>query len=145
MTTDPQFQESLSLEQIEDNAWGDPPADATRLVRTVHQLRRKPIGTMQVEDLRLLLLQQEGVTVLVPLALTQLEQNPLAEGDFYPGDLLTTILRIPQSYWQQHPEQFARMQRIIEEVEKIGDLNDHEAPHDDVWEQINDFRRRVQV
>jgi hypothetical protein len=62
MNSDAQFQESLSLEQIEDNAWGDPPADATRPVRTVYQLRRKPIGTMQVEDLRLLLLQQEGVT-----------------------------------------------------------------------------------
>jgi hypothetical protein len=56
---------------------------------------------MQVEDLRLLLSQQKGVTVLVPLALAKFEQNPLTEGDFYPGDLLTTILRIPQPNWQQ--------------------------------------------
>src|SRR3981081_2278731 len=76
MTIDRQFQKSLSLEQIEDNAWGDPPADATRLVRTVYQLRRKPIGTMQVEDLRLLLLQQEGVMVLRPSRLPSWSRTP---------------------------------------------------------------------
>jgi hypothetical protein len=40
---------------------------------------------MQVEDLRLLLSQQKGVTVLVPLALAKFEQNPLTEGDFKSG------------------------------------------------------------
>ncbi|MEU4671824.1 contact-dependent growth inhibition system immunity protein [Amycolatopsis sp. NPDC023774] len=41
---------------------------------------------MDAEDLRVLLLQQENIDVLVPVALTRLEQNPLAEGDLYPGD-----------------------------------------------------------
>ncbi|MDT8909991.1 contact-dependent growth inhibition system immunity protein [Amycolatopsis sp. PS_44_ISF1] len=89
--------ESLSLEQIEDSYWGDPPADATRLVATAHALRRRPIGTLDVEDLRLLLGQQEGVEVLTPLALTKLEGNPLAEGDFYPGDLFEAVLKNPRA------------------------------------------------
>ncbi|MFC7276617.1 contact-dependent growth inhibition system immunity protein [Paractinoplanes rhizophilus] len=37
---------------------------------------------------------------LVPLALDQVEQDPLAEGDFYPGDLLDALIRrVPDSYW----------------------------------------------
>ncbi|MDT7724985.1 MAG: hypothetical protein QOI21_1561 [Actinomycetota bacterium] len=144
MAIDPQLQDTLSLEQIEDSYWGEPAADATRLVQTAHQIRRKPIGTLSVEDLRLLLGQQIGVAVLIPLALGELERVPLAEGDFYPGDLLATVLRLPHTYWQGHSAQRECLERIVQEVEKIGDLNEHGAPHDVVWEQINDFHRRVQ-
>ncbi|MEV4149369.1 contact-dependent growth inhibition system immunity protein [Amycolatopsis sp. NPDC049691] len=77
---------------------GNPSADATQLIKTAHELRHKPVGAMDTEDLRLLLLQQESVEVLVPIALTHLEQN-----HFSPGDLLTAALKIPQEYWQQHP------------------------------------------
>ena len=55
----------LSLEQIEKDYWGDPPVDATRLIETVHRLRRKPIGLLDAEDVRVLLGQRVGVEVLV--------------------------------------------------------------------------------
>jgi len=110
MGTSPNVDESLTLEQIEDRHWGNPPADATRLIKTVYELRHKPVGAMDTEDLRVLLLQQESVDVLVPVALTDLEQNPLAEGDFYPGDLLTVVLKTPQAYWQQHPTSVVALQ-----------------------------------
>ncbi|VVJ23876.1 Uncharacterised protein [Amycolatopsis camponoti] len=140
MGTSPDVDESLSLEQIEDRHWGNPPADATRLIRTVYELRHKPIGSLDVEDLRVLLLQQESLDVLVPIALTHLEQNPLAEGDFYPGDLLTAVLKIPQAYWQQHPDQRSRASAVTGAVESLGNLDDHDAPHDTIWQQINMFR-----
>jgi hypothetical protein len=140
MGTGPDVDESLTLEQIEDHHWGNPPADATRLIKTVYELRHKPIGVMDVEDLRVLLLQQEGIEVLVPIALTHLEQNPLAEGDFYPGDLLTSVLKVPQAYWQQHPDQDRRRSAVIGAIEALGNLDDHNAPHDIVWQQINAFR-----
>ncbi|MEV8609627.1 contact-dependent growth inhibition system immunity protein [Amycolatopsis sp. NPDC051373] len=134
--------ESLTLEQIEGLRWGNPPADATRLIKTVYELRTKPVGAMDAEDLRVLLLQRESIDVLVPVALTHLEQNPLAEGDFYPGDLLTAVLKVPQAYWQQHPDQRRRAAAAIEAVEALGDLGDQDAPHDTVWQQINAFRSR---
>jgi len=140
MGTSPEVDESLTLEQIEDRHWGDPSADATRLIKTVYELRHKPIGAMDTEDLRVLLLQQESLDVLVPVALTRLEQNPLAEGDFYPGDLLTAVLKIPQKYWQQHPDQRSRASAVITAVEALGNLDDHDAPHDTIRQQINAFR-----
>src|SRR3569833_3127639 len=139
MGTSPDVDETLTLEQIEDRHWGNPPADATRLIKTVYELRHKPLGIMHTEDLRVLLLQQESVDALVPVALTHLEQNPLAEGDFYPGDLLTAVLKIPQTYWQQHPDQRRRASSVIETVEALGNLDDHDAPHDTIWQQINAF------
>lgn len=140
MGTSPDVDESLTLEQLEDSRWGNPPADATRLIKTVYELRHKQIGSLDVEDLRVLLLQQEGLDVLVPLALNHLEQNPLAEGDFYPGDLLTVVLKIPHTYWQQHPDQRDRVSAVIEAVETLGNLDDHDAPHETIWQQIDMFR-----
>ncbi|MEV6140307.1 contact-dependent growth inhibition system immunity protein [Nocardia sp. NPDC051990] len=58
-------------------------------------LRRKPIGFFTAEDLRIMLGQHERTSALLPRALDVLERNPLAEGDYYPGDLLVTALKIP--------------------------------------------------
>jgi contact-dependent growth inhibition (CDI) system CdiI-like immunity protein len=140
MGTSPDVDESLTLEQIEDRHWGNPPADATRLIKTVYELRHKQVGSMDIENLRVLLLQQESLAVLAPIALTHLKQNPLAEGDFYPGDLLTAVLKIPQTYWQQHPDQRRRASAVIVAIEALGNLDDHDAPHDTIWQQINMFR-----
>jgi hypothetical protein len=96
--------QSKSLAEIEDDYWDHPPADATRLVRTAHALRTRPVGELGREGLRLLISQRIGLAVLVPLALDQVERNPLAEGDLYPGDLLDAVMRrVPESYWQIHP------------------------------------------
>jgi hypothetical protein len=113
-----------SLEEIEGDAWGDAPADASKLVATVHELRRKPIGSLEVEDLRVLLGQREGVPVLVPRALHILEHDPLAEGDYYPGDLLTAVLkRVPAEYWAARPNESACLRALVAtiEVEEVDD------------------------
>jgi hypothetical protein len=107
------------------------------LVKTVHELRRKPVGTLGAEDLRVLLLQRESIDVLVPVALSLLEEDPLAEGDFYPGDLLTAVLKLPQAYWPEHPAEFKRASAVVERIEKLGDLV---APPGHVRRQIIAFR-----
>ncbi|GAA1029611.1 MULTISPECIES: contact-dependent growth inhibition system immunity protein [Amycolatopsis] len=110
-----------SLEQIENSDWGDPPADATRLIETVHRLRRKPIGLLTAEDLRLLLGQDVGVPILLPRALTMLEEDPLCEGDLYPGDLLASALRVPPSHWHARPEHLERLERVIAAIDTTAE------------------------
>jgi len=53
----------------------------------------------------------------VPLALARLEHDPLAEGDFYPGDLLVAALRVPPAYWQSRPAEAARLRSIAGSVD----------------------------
>jgi len=106
-----------SLEQIEGAAWGDPPDGATRLTATVHELRRRPVDQLGIEDLRVLIAQQVGLDVVVPIALGRLEQNPLAEGDFYPGDLLVAVLGVSQTYWRSHPGEAARLRTVAESAD----------------------------
>ncbi|MEY8042169.1 contact-dependent growth inhibition system immunity protein [Saccharopolyspora cebuensis] len=102
-----------SLEQIENDAWGDPPQDATKLIATVHRLRRKPISALNDADLRVLVGQNVGLDTLMPRVLERLEHDPLLEADFYPGDLLTAVLAAPSSYWTAHPDHRTRIEHII--------------------------------
>ena len=83
-------------------------------METVHELRRRPVAGLDVEGLRVLIGQKVGLEPLMPLALDRLEQDPLAEGDFYPGDLLVAVLRVPRDYWQAHADQRARVNAVVD-------------------------------
>ncbi|MFI9509593.1 contact-dependent growth inhibition system immunity protein [Nocardia sp. NPDC052566] len=132
--------EGRTLEQVEGVVWPEPDVAATRLVRTVHSLRRKAIGALDVEELRLLLGQREGVGVLVPRALAVLEQNPLAEGDFYPGDLLVATVRIPNGYWACHGDSVVRLRSVIEQVEQLSGPSMFLSRIDEFWDRVGELR-----
>jgi hypothetical protein len=132
-------EDDLSLEQLEGNAWPAAPSDATRLVRAAHELRRKPIGSLGVEDLRLLLSQNEGLDVLLPRTMIWLQSEPLLEGDLYPGDLLAAALHVNHDYWRKDPVSLTRMRIVIDAIRDLGDLTEHDAPHDEIWNLISAF------
>jgi len=112
---------SRTLEEVESQPWGDPPADASYLVARCYALRRLPLRQLGTEDLRILLGQSIGVPTLVPLALRVLDGDPLAEGDFYPGDLLAAVLRLDAAYWTAHPEERTELAGIAGRVDPTAD------------------------
>jgi hypothetical protein len=128
-----------TLDEIEGRGWGDVPAAASRLVRTVHALRRKPIGQFGVEELRVLLSQQVSSDILVPHALDALERSPFAEGDYYPGDLLVAVLKLPGDYWEQHSDQAQRAEQI---TATVTSMNNPDALMDVVLSAVDTFRSR---
>jgi hypothetical protein len=102
-----------SLEELEHSYWGPPPTDATHLITTAHNLRRKPVGDLTVEDLRLLVGQQIGLPFLIPLTLEILQADPFAEGDFYEGDLLHNVLSIDSAFWETHNDLAQVLKQIV--------------------------------
>ena len=131
-----------SLEELEGKFWGDPPADATRVVATVYRLRQVPIGHLDVEGLRLLIGQHEGLDPLVPLAIEILETDPLAEGDYYPGDLLAAVLAVPANHWRAHLQDHDRLSVVLDTVtDPQGKLR--EEAGFDVDEAAISFRRTI--
>ncbi|WUJ12451.1 contact-dependent growth inhibition system immunity protein [Actinoplanes sp. NBC_00393] len=114
--------------------WGGPPTGSSRLVATVHELRRRPLAELGVEDLRVLIGQQVGLPVLVPRAVRVLEADPLAEGDFYPGDLLVAVIRVPAAYWVTDRDSRARLEAVLATVEP-GEVDDETRA------EINKFGR----
>ena len=71
--------------------------------------------------------QNIGLAYLIPLALEKLRKRPLAEGDYYPGDLLTNVLRANPIFWRDHPDWRAKARDIG--ARALKQL--HELPPDD--------------
>lgn len=130
----------MTLEQAEATVWPEPPADATKLIRTVHALRRKPIHTLTVEDLRVLIGQREGIEILLPRALDLLEADPLAAGDYFPGDLLSVVLRISPEFWRTHGDLARRLAGAVGRLESRDDLELYFPPDDDIWRDVASLR-----
>ena len=124
-----------TLEEVEARPWGEPPADASYLVARCHALRRLPLDELEIEDLRMLLGQSIGAPTLVPRALRVLSDDPLAEGDFYRGDLLAAVLRLDDSYWAAHLDQRAALAGIVDRV----DLGDDHGTDDDLRQLVTSF------
>ena len=65
--------------------------------------------------------QSIGLEWLVPIALDMLKLEPLAAGDFYPGDLLGSVLRIRVDLWSQHADWEASVLEILGRIPRIPD------------------------
>ncbi|MET7653976.1 MULTISPECIES: contact-dependent growth inhibition system immunity protein [unclassified Streptomyces] len=127
---------SRSLEELERDRWQAPPPDATRLIATAHALRSRPVGTLTVEDLRLLIRQDIGLAVLLPLAVEVLRDNPLAEGHMGEGDLLRAVLTRPSTVWSAYPDSAGQLTHIV------GGLSDLSP---DLRSEVERFIGAVQI
>ncbi|WP_431953664.1 contact-dependent growth inhibition system immunity protein [Actinacidiphila sp. bgisy167] len=105
-----------SLEELERDCWPTPSADDTRLVTTAHALRRRPIGELTVEDMRLLIGQDIGLPYLLPLAVEVLRENPMAEGHMYEDDLLSAVLTRDPSLWAEFPELGRQLRGLVSKL-----------------------------
>lgn len=132
------FDRSKSLQELENDDWGEPNFDS-HLVQECHRLRRVPLKDFTVEDLRTLIGQNFSLKYLVPLAVERLKQNPLAEGDFYPGDLLVNVLRIKTSFWSEYPDLKSDVVKIAEEAFEVPTITKIEF--ESIQEAYNFFLR----
>ena len=106
-------QGNATLEELERNKWGEPEY-RSHVVTECHRLRRVQLRLLTVENLRLLIGQNIGLTFLIPIALERLREDPLVEGDFFPGDLLSAVLRSNRSYWAENAKEREAVVAIIE-------------------------------
>jgi len=109
-----------SLESLEKDFWGEIPKDESYLVSTCHKLRKKQLQEFEIEDLRIMIGQNIGLKFLIPLAIKVLQDNILAEGDFYEGDLLKSVLSSDASYWKNEIENWTKMCELFRE--KISEV-----------------------
>lgn len=112
------FNKAKTIEQLVGDHW-DKPAFDSHLVTTIHCLRQKPLEKFTVEDLRIMIGQNIGLPFLIPLALEHLEQEPIAEGDLYAGDLLQAVSRVDGVFWITYPDLFQRVRNVIGQVKDM--------------------------
>jgi len=121
----PMFDRTRTLEQLECSDWGGPAFDSA-LVMMIHQLRRRPINSLSVEDLRILIGQNVGLPYLISLAIERLADGPLTRGDLYRGDLLKQVLSLEPEFWRTHTELYKEVEKVISDLEIIRDTIENE-------------------
>lgn len=92
-----------TLETLEKDTWQESAFDS-QLIRKTTALRKIPLASFSVEDLRIIIGQHMSLDYLIPLALEKLAENLLAEGDYYKGDLLKSVQSVPVEFWDNNPD-----------------------------------------
>lgn len=106
-----------TLEQLENDIWLEPDV-RTSLVDACHRLRKIPIDALSAGEIRLLLGQRIGVLHLAPQAIQLLEVDPMLDATFFPGDLLTAVLRADNNRYRGFPELRSRLITIVSRVKR---------------------------
>jgi hypothetical protein len=128
------MEESRSIEQLQCNGHtgtGSPSGIAARC----DQFTRVPVKDLSTEQLRLLLSHDIGTVFLLDRTLQILEMDILADGDFYPGDLLSAVLNINRIHWENKPELAARLCRLL--TQKRSAIQD--AGHKRLYREVERF------
>lgn len=89
-----------------------------------------------MEDLRVLVGQRVSLGIVIPRVLEEPMRNPLASGDFYPGDLLVATLRIAQTDLEADGR--GKLQEIVSLIRK----GESETVPPEVWSLQADCERR---
>jgi len=110
---------NATLEELEGDNWGVPPYPS-HLVAECHRLRRVQLRSLTPDNLRLLIGQNIGLQFLVPLALQHLREDPLAQGDFYPGDLLCAVLRVNPEFWKKDSKRYEEIKVIADKARSLA-------------------------
>lgn len=103
-----------SLENLEKKNWDYLKEEESSLLKTCFQLSKKPVGEFEIEDLRIMIGQSFGLNHLIPIAIDVLNQNILAEGDYYEGDLLNSVLNSSDDYWKNSKDNWKIICELIE-------------------------------
>jgi CDI immunity proteins len=116
--------ENKSISQLTGVDYGKSNAPNSYLVDRCIQLCNTPISQFEVEDYRILINQGIALEYLVPIAMDILSQNIFAEGDYFEGDLLKSILTIEESFWNKNHLLREQLRQIcLREFDAIENLN----------------------
>lgn len=94
-----------------------------------------------IENLRFMIQQGFGWRFLVPMAIEILTENPFADDDRYDGSLFSSILSIKNTFWQENPDLYQKVEEILQKAESIKTERAIEILTIFLPQKIYDFRK----
>jgi hypothetical protein len=107
------FDRNKTIEELDGEEWEDPKF-SSHLVSTCYELRKKQLLNFDIEDLRIMIGQNLSLNFLVPLALEILKDNVFAEGNFYCGDLLESLLGVDKEFWKNNTDYKCDLENMLQ-------------------------------
>jgi hypothetical protein len=127
---------SKSLEQLENDYWKEESEFPTGLIQRCFEYRKVRLSDLTNEQIRLLISQKIGLKFLIGIALEILEQNIIAQGDLYKGDLLDVVSKVPAEFWNEKQTEFQSFIKIVELNSELIKTEFSEKEFDQVLERI---------
>lgn len=72
-----------------------------------------PMARITPQDLLVALVHGWCLSVVVPMTLDLVEDDPLASAGQFAGDLVRALMEVPGYYWGRHPRQYARYRAAL--------------------------------
>ena len=93
----------------------DNPPFKSGLITNIHKIRNKKIKDFSVEDLRICIGQNIALEHLIPIAISRLKTNILAEGDYYEGDLLKAVVSRNAAFWKKSKPLWDQVNKLLDQ------------------------------
>lgn len=100
---------SLSLEELIGFKVGDPEEAPTPMVAASFKSWRKPLDKLSDDEIGRLVVQNTGYPYLLDVLWPKLNANPLFDGGYYPGDVLSNLIRAEIDIWVDRPSYKAEL------------------------------------
>jgi CDI immunity proteins len=104
---------SRSISELEKSDWPKPGPKTPSVFVRCYELRQKPLSQLTVRDMRVLIGQDIGLVYLLPMALCEIEKDPLQEAEHFKGDLLAVVLRASSDFYGRHPDLRVRVENAL--------------------------------
>lgn len=125
-----------SLEQLENDYWKEESEFPTSLIQRCFEYRKIKLSDLTNEQIRLLISQKIGLKYLIKIALEILNQNVIAEGDLYRGDLLDAVSKTPTEFWNEKQTELQTLIKIVELNSQLIRTEFSEKEFDQILERI---------
>ncbi|WP_397447792.1 contact-dependent growth inhibition system immunity protein [Polaribacter sp. R77954] len=125
-----------SIEQLENNYWKKESEFPTTLIEKCFEYRKIKLSELSTEQIRLLISQEIGIDFLIEIAIKKLEQNIIAEGNLYEGDLLDSVSKISTEFWSKNKFELKKLKTIIEKNKETIKTEMGEKEYERIWERI---------
>jgi hypothetical protein len=116
-----------TVEELDGRSYGEPSKEYTGLVNRCLSLCKKPVGQYTTEDLRVMISQSFSLKYLVRQAIEVLQDDVLAEGDLYRGDLMEAVLKVSNNFWESNIDLWTEVNALYKANKKA--IDDHCSTH----------------
>ena len=132
--------EKRSINQIMGFTFNEATGVSSYLINRVEELCNLPISELQTEDYRMLINQGIALRYTVPAAIDILSHNLFAEGDYFEGDLLKSVLTIDESFWKENPTLKEKLKQMcLSEFNSTETLDLSESIKESLHALVKDF------
>ena len=103
-----------TLEELTGLDAGNPDEAPTPMVRFIIEACKKPLNRLSDEEIGRFVVQHYGYPFILDLLWPKLEADPLYDGGYYPGAVLSNLIRAKAEIWEQRPHYRDRLDALYD-------------------------------